>query len=398
MCSFHSLIQFQFYVLWFKRFSRFGVSWGLVALILFSGNTSCKEEQQAGTAEQGRQLRRRVQMGTIKAPEIQLPQGGKFDFQYAANAQLYHVLTKTQAFSTATIDPNKIYDPSGLSDVEANQFRRCEDQDEVMVYYRGFGYVKESFSKVAGCMIDLPQGLISGNIIDFALINKTNFRLGLPQIPLLSGFEFEFQKFELSMGMRVMHPLIQGGIQSGDRKIIATTEQNKYVKDYGFGLKLNFSGFEFGPSMYFKSPLRKVVDDALVASVTDLARQWNLKEPWYAMILRACDKYIYVNAGSTSDANLKVGDILRIHNVTYRWRGPACKAGSQLLGAIDAVEGPVGYARVVSVGDTMSAALVLDNDPQYPHSREVIRPGARVYMEKMVEPPQKPKENSSTKK
>lgn len=345
------------------------------------GNKSCEEPIEAK-----RELKRRVQMGSIKAPPIGLPQGGQFDFQYVANAQLYHILQKTQAFSTATIDPAKIYDPAGLSQEEASVFHQCEDADESYTMNSMGVWQKSTFSQIAACMIDMPQGVISGNLLDFTLVNKLGVGLRLNQVSTLSGLNFEFQKYELSMTMKVMHPLQKGGIAPGDNKIITTTAQEKHSKDYGMGINLNLGGFELGPSFYYRSPLRKVVDEALTSSIEDLQRQWSQAEPWYAMVLRSCDKYVYINAGNSTDAGLKVGDLLKIQNVNYRWSGASCK--SDLMGAVDYVGGPVGYARVVSVGDNISAAVILDRDPAYPYSREqVIRPGARVYVEKLfVEP------------
>lgn len=353
----------------------------LMAIATISmGNESCeKEEKDTGP----RQLKRRIQMGAIKAPPIGLPQGGSFDFQYVANAQMYHILNKTDAFSTATVDPTQIFDPSGLSQSEAQVFHQCEDQEDY--YYGNSGHQKSTFSQIAACMIDMPQGMVSGNILDFTLVNRGGLSLGLSQIPYLTGFNFEFQRYELSVTMKVMHPLQRGGIFPGDKKVIATTAKEKVSKDFGVGLNLNFGGFELGPSYYYKSPLRKVVDDAMSSAVKDLASQWNKAEPWYAMVLRACDKYIYINAGNRTDAGLQVGDLVRVQNVNYRWQGESCR--SDLMGTVDYVGGPVGYARVVSVGDNIAAAVVLDRDPEYPYSRDqIIKPGARVYVEKLYEP------------
>jgi len=285
--------------------------------------------------------------------------------------------------STATIDPAKIFDPAGLSQEEAQVFHQCEDEQEE-IFINGINQ-KSTFSQLAACMIDMPQGIVSGNILDFTLIGKGGVSLKLNHIPSLTDGSFEFQRYELSVTMKVMHPLQRGGIFPGDRKIIATTAQEKRSNDFGIELNLNFSGFQLGPSYYYRSPLRRVVDEALTASIEDLKNQWNKSEPWYAMVLRSCDKYIYVNAGNTSDAGLKVGDILRVQNVNYRWQGQSCR--SDLLGTVDFVGGPVGYARVVSVGDNISAAVILDKDPQFPYSRDqVIRPGARVYVEKLIDP------------
>jgi hypothetical protein len=347
------------------------------------GNQSCEQEKEQ---EQPRELRRRVQMGRIVAPPIQLPQGGTFDFQYVANAQMYDILKKTNSFSTATIDPAKVYDTAGLSQDEASQFNQCSDPDEDTASVQGKLLSKSVISQKAACMIDMPQGIVAGNILDFTLVSGGGISLKLSQIPFLPGASFSFKRYELSLAMRVMHPLQAGGISLGDRKVIATTSKESFGHDFGVDLQLNFNGFELGPSYYYKSPLRKVLDQGLTDAVNDLKNQWNTAEPWYAMVLRNCDKYIYINAGNKTDAGLMVGDIVRIQNVDYRWAGKACE--SQLMAAMDYIGGPVAYAKIVSVGDNMSAAVVLDKDPNYPYSPDqVIKPGARVYMEKLFVQP-----------
>jgi len=66
-------------------------------------------------------------------------------------------------------------------------------------------------------------------------------------------------------------------------------------------------------------------------SLKDLKKQWDAAHPWYAMVLRNCDKSIYINAGNSTDAGLIVGDIVKVQNVKYRWQGATC--GSALLGS-----------------------------------------------------------------
>ena len=358
------------------------------ALMLVAGSlmgaTSCQEPVAAT-----RELRRRVQMGRVLAPKITLPQGGNFDFQYVANAQMYDILTKTQSFSTATIDPGKTFDTSGLSQDEAAQFNQCSDPDDVAaanLQVQGKIMEKSVISQKAACMIDMPQGIVAGHILDFTLKNSGGLSLKLANVPFLPGASFTFKSYELALEMHVMHPLEAGGIAAGDRKIIATTSTQAFAHDFGVNLQLNFSGFELGPSYYYNSPLRKVLDQGLTDAVKDLKTQWNKQEGWYAMVLRNCDKYIYINAGNASDAGLVKGDIVKIQNVDYRWSGDACD--SQLMGSADYLGGPVAYARIESVGDNMSAAVIIEKDPAYPYSTEqVIKPGARVYMEKLYVAP-----------
>lgn len=353
------------------------------------GNQSCQEAQP-----EARELKRRVQVSYLEAPPIRLPDGGTFDFAYVAKQQLANILSKTNSFTTAAVDPNKIYDTKGLSTAEEALFNQCANLDEETVSSNQLS-AKMNFSEKASCLIDMPHGMIGGSIYDFSLISKTGATIGLAGIASLTniGASFSYQKSELSVAMRASHPLIPGGFNGDNgRMLIATTDQKAYAKDWGGSLSIGFSMVQLGGNAYFKSNLSNVVEDGVTQAVKDLKKSWDQAEPWYAMVLKSCDKYIYINAGSSADMGLKKGDIFRIQNVTYGWEGKAC--GSQLLSAIDSGvatgAAPVAYAQVTNVGLTVSTAVILDKDPNYPYDpNQIIKPGARVYLEKLfVETPQ----------
>lgn len=357
------------------------------ALVLIAGsmmgNQSCEQQKPP----EARELRRRVQMGQVMAPAIALPQGGTFNFQYVANVQMYDVLSKTKSFSTAKVDPSKTYDPSGLSNEDKALFNQCGDEEsQESVHVNGKLMSKSIIYRESACMINLPQAVISGNILDFTLISSSGARLSLAGIPFAPSVSFNIKRYELSLAMRAMHPLIPGGHAVGDRYVIATTSKESFGREWGASLGLTFSMLGLGLDHYQKTPMRQIVEEGLTDAIQDLKSQWNQAEPWYGMVLRNCDKYIYINAGNSSDAGLQVGDIVRVQNVDYEWSGKACE--STLLGAVDYAGGPVAYARVRSVGNTISTAEIIERDPQYPYSPDqVIRPGARVYMEKLFVQP-----------
>ena len=348
------------------------VTVGCAALLM--GNQGCEEQVET------RELRRRVSMGKINAPELLLPNGASFDFQYMANAQMYDVLRKSKSFSTSTIDPSKPPSTEGLSDAEADSFNQCVDPDEMNAIRSGFAS-KTVISERAACLIDLPQGVVNGNVLDFRLKSAGGLSLSRADIPLLSALTFDFKSYEFSMVMNVMDSLIV------NHNIAATTKMT-YSNEYKVAATMNFSGLELGPSYYYNTPLRQVVEDGMVAALSDLKTQWDTAHPWYSMVVRNCDKSIYINAGDSTDAGLVEGDIVKVHNVKYRWEGEVCS--SQLLGSTRNSE-VVAYAKITSVGDTMSIAQVIDNDPEnYPYSRDqLIKPGARVYMHKMYVAPTK---------
>lgn len=322
-----------------------------------------------------RNLRRRIQVGRITAPPMILPgNAGNFDFQFVANAQIYDILRRTQSFSTSTVDPSKTYDPSGLSDAEATSFNQCGDSEQSEFVTKGLS-AKSIISEKAACLIDLPQGIVTGNILNFTLKSSAGATISLTDLALLPSLNFDFKSYEMSMTMQVVDPMIRS-------HYIATTSKQSYASELSASATLNLGPFALGPRYYYNSPLRQVVDEAMVQSVNDLKTQWNKATPWHAMVLRNCDKQIYINAGNSTDAGLLVGDIVKINNVRYRWEGPVC--ASRLMGSTINEE-VVAYARITSVGDTISVATVIDNDPTMPYSLEqLIKPGSRVYMHKMA--------------
>lgn len=376
------------------------------ALVLLAGsmmgNQSCDNKETV----EARQMRRRVQMkvNSIKAFPITLPDMRTFDFQGVANEQMYSVLSETKTFSTATVDPTKVYDPSGLTEYEAGEFNRCDDNaDNIENSSKGMMAQKISYSQNASCLIEMPQAVITGSILDFQLTNGAGVSLSFANL-LNSmfglGAEFNYKRYTLSMTMKAADPLALGNVEVAPgkyRALLAATSQDSYSKEMSGKINLGFNGFGLGASAYYASPLSGVVKDGLTQAAKNLRTSWDNAEkqnpndannPWYAMVIRNCDNFIYINAGNGTDAGLVAGDIVRIQNMSYGWDGDFC--GSNLVSVQAAQGGPVAYARIVTVGSTVSTAEVLKGNPQYPYSTsQIIHPGARVYMEKMYVAPSK---------
>lgn len=337
---------------WISKTSQTMVLISLSALMM--GNQKCEEPN--------RNLRRRVQMGTIDAPAIPLPNGGKFDFKFVANAQMYDVLRKTQSFSTSTVSGGQL-DLDEMTQADRDAFNRCEDP---------LDFQSSVFSKVATCMVNMPQAVISGDIVNFELTTAGGLTIGIPSFGGLEA-AIDVKKAVLTMAMTAYDPLIPGHVKA------ATTQRaNRFETDLNFSF--NVGGFEVGPRAYFKSDLSKVVAQAMENSVNDLKQQFDQAEPWFAMVMKNCDKAIIINGGSASDVGLQVGDILEVHNVWYNWEGEACN--SKLLSSMQSspMGKPVAVAQVEIVGDTMSQARVIEQ------TGEKIQPGARVYIRKLAEP------------
>lgn len=337
------------------------------------GATSCSEQPQ-------RELKRRVQLGKVTAPAIPLKTDqGNFDFQYAANMQMWTVLEKAQAFTNAAIDPEKTYDLNGLDQDLEQSFRQCEEpealQTTVNTKINGL-YRKVTWSKNAACMINMPQAVVRGGITNFQLYSGGEAKFDI-LAGILTMVEFKFDSYVMSASMRAESPLIPG-------LTWAATSQNSYKNNLKVGAGLNFGTFGVGMSAYFNSNMASVVEEGLLSSVGELKTIWDTKEKWYGMIIRNCDKYVYIRGGGAADANVMEGDILRLENVNYEWEGAVCN--SRLKSSVS--DGlTLGYAKVVKVGDTVSVAEIIENDPAYPRDpRGVMYPGSRAYLHKLFVP------------
>lgn len=339
---------------------------GVKALVLVGvalsmmGNEGCQEPNDS------RSLRRRVQMGRVEAPPMPLPDGGTFDFKYAANAQMYDVLRKTKSFTTSTISSEDL-DLDEMTQADRDAFNTCRDDVETPS-----GISAKVFSKVATCMVNMPQAVISTDIINFELTMATGATIGLPSFGGLSG-AFDIKKATLTMSMNALDPLIPGHV-----KAATTSKANRF--ETNISAQINLGGFAIGPRAYFKSDLAGVVNKAMENGVSDLKKQFDQAEPWFAMVKKNCDKAILINGGSTSDVGLQVGDVLEIHNVWYDWEGEVCNSTLRSTMQATPMGSPVAVAQVTIVGDTMSQAHIIEQ------TADKILPGARVYVRKLYVP------------
>lgn len=342
------------------------------------GNQSCDKAPEA------RELRRRVQMGKVTAPPIPLPTdqfaGRKFDFAYAANTQISSILMSTKAFSTAAVDPNESFNPDGLSEEAKKYFNQCGDEVSTQEFDKlsnaPIHAKMGDASKDAACLIGSPAGLINASIIDFSFKDGFGMDLSLKNLPI-NMFNFNVETYQLRVGMQAHAPY-----DNSAHDLAAITRDDNANKGQ-IGAGLNFGEFGLGLKYYYSSPLGKLVNTAFTNAVNDLKNKWN-EDPgnrWYSMVLRNCDKYVYLDAGGANDVGLKVGDILEIKNVKYFWEGKRC--ASALDREIDAET--IAYVKIKNIGRNMAEGEIIEGDPAYPQIAALIYPGARAYMHKFVE-------------
>lgn len=357
-----------------KRIIKAGTFLTLGAMMM--GNEGCPQDPAVA---QGRQLRRRVQMGAVTtfAPSFRLPAdagGGTFNFDYAANAQLQRVLRSSQTFSTVGV----FVDPSSVSEADKAEFYQCSQKNPTRAF---------EFSEEAACMVNMPQAKVNVAITNFQFIGGAGLDIGLLDFGALKGVSFNYKQARLTMELQANDPLILD-YSTNQGQTLAAVSAKSYYKDVGGKVTLGFGSISLGLGGYLTSDMANVVEQAMTSGLTDLRSDWDkndgsmgLSGGWYAMVMKNCDTGILINAGNGADAGLVKEDIVAIYDMAYDWAGPVCH--SQLRGVIPATDEPAAYAKITSVGNTISRAQVIQNDPNYPINMNVkIKPGARVYLKK----------------
>lgn len=340
------------------------------------GNQGCKEEPK----EEKRELRRRVQMGSISAPQMVLPQqagGGTFDFSIALNGQLQKVLRESKTFSTAGV----FYDPKTVTENDKKEFYQCSASSPTKAF---------ELSEDTACMINMPLGYVSAQMIDFRFQRGTSVDIGITGLDVLEGLSFDFQKAKFTMNLQAQNPIL--GLETNGHTL-AAVEGKSHMNSLGGKVSLNFGFLKLGLGGWLKTDMAKVVEAGLADGLNSLKSDWdsndlgsgmeNIAGGWYAMVIKDCDVGIMIAAGNKSDAGLQAGDILEVYNMQYDWYGKSCN--SRIRSMISTTDTPIAYVRVVKVSDTVSRAVIIENDPKFPYQDINIKPGARVYMKKWAD-------------
>lgn len=363
---------------------------------LTMGNKGC-EDKPAAVKE--RELRRRVQWNQMVLPEqgIEIPaerSQRRFDFAFSIEAQMPEIFDATNSFSTANANPDQVWDPEGLKQLDQEEFNNCgnlESDSVLSVNTSTERWVPMKQSKMsvqASCLVEAPQAIIEGRLHDFLMTGSDQLSLSFLQLMLAPEINFTVNRYSMSVGVSARRPLMSR------QSTLASVNQSTTARDRKAGVRFNLgAGFNLGYNTYRATPLSEMVGSTMTEALLALKSKW--PEPWWAMVLRSCDKRIFINGGFGNDANLKKGDVVLIQNITYYWDENPCE--SSLKG--EAIYNEVGYARIVQPGLHMSVAEPIVNDPKYMTTEQrkafekgepvpwpKIHAGARVYLHEMVQP------------
>jgi len=328
--------------------SRFIVSLMVIALATPVFAMGGKKPTDHSTTK--RVLKKRIDVGKIKARPFTIPGGGSFDFEAAVNAQIITVLQKSGRFtfrvpgmtSTSVID--KFLHPAPMA--------------------------VEAVGPVPSCEVDMSQFKLEGMVTGFEFLSSFGIRFGYTVNGDLNGvsgdigIKVDTAQMDLSMYL--------ADVLSGFSAASSNVKSNQTKTQ--ISANINFQNFTLGPQYYFETPLARVSEKGLAKAVNDLVSQTD-KLSWEAHVLEDQDVRVWINAGAR--AGIQVGDEFEIYNLEYLWDGPPCEIGSRYRGSIPTPK-PVSIIRIDSLGDDISAGAPVMQTVDNP------QPGAKVVVHKLV--------------
>ncbi len=371
--------------------------------LLSMANQKCEKKPAPGpVVPQQRELKRKVQMGPIQAPQVMLPPSvvdqrlkssdqyfdnanmRVFDLAFVANAQVFRLLDGA-GFTTSGIDPSFDYVggvPSDPNDEAEKDFFQCQPKySSPQAKLSLEGAFEKPLSKVvsneAACLINYPQGILHGQITGYDFSGSNGFSLHgtiTSGIGVSGGFESIVDTYKMGAEMQLVKP----GFVAQGNEVVAFGDAIVESKSKGLKVDAMLGLLGFGYSNYKSTPIFSVVEDSLTRTLASLRQRWQKKEPWYSYVLNDCDQYAYINAGN--ETNLLKGDIVKMIEVQRTWAGEACKSRIQNELPNDDIADALACGEVKYVGRNISKIRILKGDEAKsfgcPYLTQSIPPGS----------------------
>ncbi|GEM_PF-1005138 len=322
----------------------------VLGALLTMGNQKCEQEVKV------RELKKIVDLTTIRSSPLHFPNNTAFDFQFVVNEQIYGVLAASDSFAVKYLPP--ISKPPQMARSGDLAFYNLSEADGIMMKAFTQQAGKENFnaqySQTAWCMVNEPQVKLAGAINSFEMIGGGGVKIGFTPggaIPTngISDVGINVEWAQLDMTMVALRPLTSKVVSGAN----ITSKQTKTRVRFG----LNFGSFSVGPSAYYQTPLAQVTKNAL-AKALDLLGADLKKEEWYTRVLANHDSHLVVVGGA--DVNLEVGDQLLVYNEEYYWEGEPCN--SRYLGGGAQAGSAVAKIQIDWVGDEISRGRVIEQN------------------------------------
>ncbi len=325
---------------------------------LMMGNTNCGGK---APVDQGRVLRRLVEVGKVSAQPIPLPNGQEFDLQFVINQQYPDVLVGSGQYAVINRDATGDLIGGGLTAKDSGLLSKM-------------GVIAEKWyaTKDAECLISLPQYKLNGVVNSYEWVSGGGIRVGYTPSGSNAvsniGGSVHFDKAEMDLTLRAKNPI------DGTVSRVANVTKNQIKTKVAFDI--SFGQFNIGPEFYYQKGLAKVTKEALELGLKALRAQTD-QQPWQTRAGEVQDNFVTIVGGD--DINLMPGDQVSFQNARYQWKqedkvcDPAYYVG-HVPGQI------VAYGVVTDVGDHLSTVKIDQNT-----MLDDIVPGALVKLVKLVE-------------
>jgi hypothetical protein len=371
---------------------------------LSMGNESCEQAQN-----RKRVLLMDVEVGSLAARPVRLPNGEVVDFPYVANALFYRQVMNNDHFaiSNPIPMPGSSSAPASVglaSKAEPGQMSTTDNSGgvysqadlDVLNTYGMLDQAPASDSHglsakvlaaaevLPACVYESPQYLLGGEVVSFEATSGVGVSIGYGvggDLPGTVGGKVDFKSSKLEMNVRADYPLTQ--------QIKASADGVSTQKETKFGI--NFSaGIQLGLDFFFKTPITNVLRGAMDMSLTKLTEDiikksdlgtWD--DAWETRILYSSkigdgDTTFGIRGGQRN--NIKSGDKFVVRNMEYEWEGAPCT--SRLKWSVPAQVEPVAELEAINIGDNVAVLRVTK------YNQEIrIQPGAQVKILALKPPP-----------
>ncbi len=345
--------------------------WSLILCVgvINMGNQGCQEEEPAG-----RKLRKRASLSKIFTPQdLKLPGGQSYDFSYLANSQMNHVVSEHDEFvpSHGAFGVSSSFTEMGA--LSSQDFSAMMDWERT----HRVGVLSLSDSTPA-CIKYAPMVDIGGAIESFEIVGKGGITFGfgpnVPGNPARAGAKFFVQRAKLHANFQAYHPLrLETPLATGRVPANHTTIDIDFTIDFGLA--------HLGLSWFYETPLAEVSYNALSASLTEMAKDYDRKATanntplWETKLREDHDSFVTIYGGAHD--GLQIGDEIEIYNVNYFWTGEPCKSRFEGSSRVRK-SGPDGIYRIVDTLDFISRAEPI-LQPINP-----LKPGAQVVIHRLA--------------
>ncbi|MBC7741514.1 MAG: hypothetical protein H7061_04925 [Bdellovibrionaceae bacterium] len=351
-------------------------------ILLLSTLTTCavflmSATQCAQPAEEGRRLKKNVQVLQLSATTMMDDSG--FKFSEVAKNQFSGVLFETNYFYERSVYPTAeelVVPDEKFFDVKSASVRSAAVHPMVVQMKKWFPETKSGelvFSGDAHCMMKRPQHYISGTINALEAYSGAALKLKLAAgVPLPLEASFKMDKMRMDLSFHAYNPW--------SRAEVAAKNTEEFKTDYKAGFGIDLGLIHIGPEFYRQVGLAELTLKALKKSVRELAETLFSKgEDWQTRIMVSGDNKVVILGGH--ELGLKNGDRLKVYNQILTWNGTACDPKAQLTGAtvVSDTKDPW-IIEIQDAGDLISSARVLN-----PKEDTSIEVGALVKLHMFTE-------------